>query len=124
MNVLLGTELFYESLRPRPMYCGDSRLLLQNAVFGCVVSASVGGEVRDNSIRCGLIRNSDLNATLKSFRELKSIGDKNENCSSEEDINLEMFKQRVHFKNGRYEVELPWKEDTNELCDNFNLEKR
>ncbi|GFY72245.1 uncharacterized protein LOC102076250 [Trichonephila inaurata madagascariensis] len=42
-----------------------------------------------------------------------------------------MFKQRVHFKNDRYEVELhryevelPWKRDSDELCDNFNLEKR
>ncbi|GFS55145.1 uncharacterized protein LOC102076250 [Trichonephila inaurata madagascariensis] len=35
-----------------------------------------------------------------------------------------MFKQRVHFKNDRYEVELPWKRDSNELSDNFNLEKR
>ncbi|GFX52060.1 reverse transcriptase domain-containing protein [Trichonephila clavipes] len=35
-----------------------------------------------------------------------------------------MFKQRVHFKNGRYEVELPWKRDSNELSDNFSLAKR
>ncbi|GFY49063.1 uncharacterized protein TNIN_487611 [Trichonephila inaurata madagascariensis] len=35
-----------------------------------------------------------------------------------------MFKQRVHFKNDRYEVELPWKRDSDELSDNFNLEKR
>ncbi|GFY47524.1 splicing factor 3B subunit 2 [Trichonephila inaurata madagascariensis] len=35
-----------------------------------------------------------------------------------------MFKQRVHFKNDRYEVELPWKRDSYELSDNFNLEKR
>ncbi|GFS58832.1 splicing factor 3B subunit 2 [Trichonephila inaurata madagascariensis] len=35
-----------------------------------------------------------------------------------------MFKQRVHFKNDRYEVELPRKRDSDELSDNFNLEKR
>ncbi|GFX78354.1 DUF1758 domain-containing protein [Trichonephila clavipes] len=35
-----------------------------------------------------------------------------------------MFKQRVHFKNGRYEVELPWKRDSDELSDNFSLAKR
>ncbi|GFW58727.1 uncharacterized protein TNCV_379101 [Trichonephila clavipes] len=32
--------------------------------------------------------------------------------------------QRVHFKNDRYEVELPWKRDSDELSDNFNLKKR
>ncbi|GFX29976.1 uncharacterized protein TNCV_2616881 [Trichonephila clavipes] len=35
-----------------------------------------------------------------------------------------MFKQRVHFKNDRYEVELPWKRDSDELSGNFNIEKR
>ncbi|GFY13434.1 integrase catalytic domain-containing protein [Trichonephila clavipes] len=123
IDVLLGAEIFYELLRPGQIYCGDSRLRLQNTVFGYVVSGSVGDEVRDNNIHCGLIRDSDLNTTLRSFWELESIGVKNENCSSEEDVSLEMFKQRVHFKNGRYEVELVWKRDSVELSDNFNLEK-
>ncbi|GFX35193.1 DUF1758 domain-containing protein [Trichonephila clavipes] len=124
IDVLLGAEIFYELLRPGQIYCGDSRLLLQNTVFGYVVSGSVGDEVRDNNIHCGLIRDGDLNTTLRSFGELESIGVKNENCSSEEDVSFEMFKQRVHFKNGRYEVELPWKRDSNELSDNFSLAKR
>ncbi|GFY25259.1 integrase catalytic domain-containing protein [Trichonephila clavipes] len=124
IDVLLGAEIFYELLRPGQIYCGDSRLLLQNTVLGYVVSGSVGDEVRDNNIHCGLIRDSDLNTTLRSFWELESIGVKNENCSSEEDVSFEMFKQRVHFKNGRYEVELPWKRDSDELSDNFSLAKR
>ncbi|GFS65475.1 uncharacterized protein TNCV_2468791 [Trichonephila clavipes] len=123
IDVLLGAEIFYELLRPGQIYCGDSRLLLQNTVFGYVVSGSVGDEVRDNNIHCGLIRDGDLNTTLRSFWELESIGVKNENCS-EEDVSFEMFKQRVHFKNGRYEVELPWKRDSNELSDNLSLAKR
>ncbi|GFX37279.1 integrase catalytic domain-containing protein [Trichonephila clavipes] len=123
IDVLLGAEIFYELLRPGQIYCGDSRLLLQNTVFGYVISGSAG-EVRDNNIHCGLIKESDLNTTLRSFGELESIVVKNENCNREEDVSLEMFKQRVHFKNGRYEVELPWKRDSNELCDNFSLAKR
>ncbi|GFY17325.1 DUF1758 domain-containing protein [Trichonephila clavipes] len=124
IDVLLGAEIFYELLRPDKIYCGDSRLLLQNTVFGYVVSGSVGDEVRDNKIHRGLIRDSDLNTTLKSFRELKSIGVKNENFNSEEDVSLGVSKQRVHFKNDRYEVELPWTRDSVDLSDNFNLEKR
>ncbi|GFS49371.1 integrase catalytic domain-containing protein [Trichonephila clavipes] len=61
---------------------------------------------------------------VNDFRELKSIGVKNEKCNSEEDVSLGVFKQRKHFKNDRYEVELPWKRDSVELSDNFNLEKR
>ncbi|GFW56201.1 integrase catalytic domain-containing protein [Trichonephila clavipes] len=92
IDVLLGAEIFYELLRPGQICCGDSRLLLQNTVFGYVVSGSVGDEVRDKKIHCGLIRDSDLNTTLKSFRESKSIGVKNENCNSEEDVSLGVFK--------------------------------
>ncbi|GFW85729.1 uncharacterized protein TNCV_853781 [Trichonephila clavipes] len=61
---VLGAEIFYELLRPGQIYCGDSRLLLQNTVFGYVVSGSVGDEARDNNIHCGLIRDGDLNTTL------------------------------------------------------------
>ncbi|GFT63297.1 DUF1758 domain-containing protein [Trichonephila clavipes] len=81
IDVLVGAEIFYELLTPGQIYCGDSQLLLQNTVFGYVVSGSVGDELRS-------------------------------------------FKQRVHFKNDRFEVELPWKRDSDELSDNFNLEKR
>ncbi|GFW17976.1 DUF1758 domain-containing protein [Trichonephila clavipes] len=78
-----SAEIFYELLRPGQIYFGDSRLLLQNTVFGYVV---VGDEVRDNNIHCGLIRDSGLNTTLRSFWELESIGVKNENCNNEEDV--------------------------------------
>ncbi|GFU98713.1 integrase_H2C2 domain-containing protein [Trichonephila clavipes] len=74
-------------------------VLHQNTVFGYVVSGSAV-EARNNNIHGRLIRDSDLNTTLMSFFELESISVQNENCSSEEDISLEMFKQRVHFKNG------------------------
>ncbi|GFV36807.1 uncharacterized protein TNCV_5010911 [Trichonephila clavipes] len=41
INVLLGAEIFYELLRPGQIYCGDSQLLLQNTVFGYVVSGRI-----------------------------------------------------------------------------------
>ncbi|GFV12330.1 integrase catalytic domain-containing protein [Trichonephila clavipes] len=100
-----------------------NEIKLADYKFNIPVSGSVGDEVRDNNIHCGLIRDSDLNTTLRSFWELESIGVKKENCNSEEDVSLGVFKQRVHFKNGRYEVELAWKRDSVELSDNFNLEK-
>ncbi|XP_055928122.1 uncharacterized protein LOC129959329 [Argiope bruennichi] len=92
-------------------------------MFGYVASGSVDEEV-NNKIHCGLIRDSDLNTTLKTFWELESIGVKDEGITSEEDMNLELFKENICFKNGRYEVGLPWKRDSNELSDNFDLAKR
>ncbi|GFY77576.1 hypothetical protein TNIN_300871 [Trichonephila inaurata madagascariensis] len=72
------------------IYCGDSQLPLQNTVFRPVTSRSAGGELRDNNIHCGLIRDSDLNTALNIFRELESIGVTDKNCSSQEVISLEM----------------------------------
>ncbi|XP_055924458.1 uncharacterized protein LOC129956555 [Argiope bruennichi] len=118
-----SAEILNELLRPGQIYTGDSRLLLQNTVFGYVASGSVDEEV-NNKIHCGLIRDSDLNTTLKTFWELESIGVKDEGITSEEDVNLELFKENICFKNGRYEVGLPWKRDSNELSDNFDLAKR
>ncbi|KAF8796587.1 hypothetical protein HNY73_000946 [Argiope bruennichi] len=40
----VGAEIFYELLRPGQIYTGDSRLLLQNTVFGYVASGSVDEE--------------------------------------------------------------------------------
>lgn len=123
IDILLGAEIFYELLRPGQIYTGDSQILLQNTVFGYVVSGTAR-QKRDDKIHCGLIRDSDLNSTLKSFWELESIGVKEKGIISEEDISLETFKKKLSFKNGRYEVELPWKRDSDELSDNFCLAKR
>ncbi|GFU25745.1 DUF1758 domain-containing protein [Trichonephila clavipes] len=69
------------------------------------------------------LREEDLSDYNK-FKGVKSIGAKNEKCNGKDDVSLGVLKQRVHFKNDRYEVELPWTRDSVELSDNFNLEKR
>ncbi|GFW19915.1 peptidase A2 domain-containing protein [Trichonephila clavipes] len=67
-----------------------------NTVFGYVVSGSVDVE-KDSNIHCGLIRDSDLNTTLRSFWELESIGVKNENCNSEEGVSFKMYSLLKHL---------------------------
>ncbi|GFY33023.1 DUF1758 domain-containing protein [Trichonephila clavipes] len=41
IDMLLGAEIFYELLKPGKFYCDNSHLVLQNTVFGYVVSGSV-----------------------------------------------------------------------------------
>ncbi|GBL74936.1 hypothetical protein AVEN_243757-1 [Araneus ventricosus] len=64
IDMLLGAEIFYELLSPGQIYAQNSQLLLQNTVFGYVVSGSVD-QVAENRVHCGLILDDDLNKTLK-----------------------------------------------------------
>ncbi|GFU55149.1 DUF1758 domain-containing protein [Trichonephila clavipes] len=41
IDMLLGAKIFYELLKPGKFYCDNSHLVLQNTVFGYVVSGSV-----------------------------------------------------------------------------------
>ncbi|GFX66785.1 integrase catalytic domain-containing protein [Trichonephila clavipes] len=70
IDMLLGAEIFYELLKPGKFYCDNSHLVLQNTVFGYVVSGSVD-QVTENRVHCGLIVDDDLNKTLKNSGKLR-----------------------------------------------------
>ncbi|GFX16736.1 rac GTPase-activating protein 1 [Trichonephila clavipes] len=74
IDMLLGAEIFYELLKPGKFYCDNSHLVLQNTVFGYVVSGSVDHthtQVTENRVHCGLIVDDDLNKTLKNSGKLR-----------------------------------------------------
>ncbi|GFV20594.1 integrase catalytic domain-containing protein [Trichonephila clavipes] len=72
IDMLLGAEIFYELLKPGKFYCYNSYLVLQNTVFGYVVSGIVD-QVTENRVHCGLIVDDDLNKTLKKFWEIEGV---------------------------------------------------
>ncbi|GFT02753.1 integrase catalytic domain-containing protein [Trichonephila clavipes] len=76
IDMLLDAEIFYELLKPGKFYCDNSHLVLQNTVFGYVVSGSVDHthtQVTENRVHCGLIVDDDLNKTLKKFWEIEGV---------------------------------------------------
>ncbi|GFU49126.1 integrase catalytic domain-containing protein [Trichonephila clavipes] len=72
IDMLLCAEIFYELLKPGKFYCDNSHLVLQNTVFGYVVSGSVD-QVTENRVHCGLIVDDLLNKTLKKFWEIEGV---------------------------------------------------
>ncbi len=60
-----------------------------------------------------------MNQTLQQFWNLESLG-----IRSDEPNTLEKFDDTIAFKNGHYEVSLPWKETHRCLPDNYELSKR
>ena len=60
-----------------------------------------------------------LSSLLKKFWELESLGIKQEEPSVHED-----FKKTIKFKNGRYEVSLPWRSTQARLPSNIDLARQ
>ena len=58
----------------------------------------------------------DLNGTLKMFWDLESLGVKHDEPSVFQD-----FQEDITFRDGRYEVLLPWKKSHRTLLDHYDL---
>ena len=60
-----------------------------------------------------------MDSTLRIFWELKSLGINNNNSSVQED-----FDRKIMFKDGQYQLVLPWKESRDALPDNYQLSRK
>ncbi|GFS58951.1 DUF1758 domain-containing protein [Trichonephila clavipes] len=110
IDMLLGAEIFYELLKPGKFYCDNSHLVLQNTVFGYVVSGSVD-QVTENRVHCGLIVDDDLNKTLKKFWEIEGV-----HIEPKVDTEVSLCEdhfERTHRRNceGRYVVSMALNKD-------------
>ncbi|GFW11813.1 DUF1758 domain-containing protein [Trichonephila clavipes] len=110
IDMLLGAEIFYDLLKPGKFYCDNSHLVLQNTVFGYVVSRSVG-QVTENRVHCGLIVDNDLNKTLKKFWEIEGV-----HIEHKVDTEVSLCEDhfvRTHRRNceGRYVVSMALNKD-------------
>ncbi|GFW39131.1 integrase catalytic domain-containing protein [Trichonephila clavipes] len=112
IDMLLGAEIFYELLKPGKFYCDNSHLVLQNTVFGYVVSGSVDHtQVTENRVHCGLIFDDDLNETLKKFWEIEGV-----HIEPKVDTEVSLCEDhfvRTHRRNceGRYVVSMALNKD-------------
>ncbi|GFU28900.1 integrase catalytic domain-containing protein [Trichonephila clavipes] len=112
IDMLLGAEIFYELLKPGKFYCDNSYLVLQNTVFGYVVSGSVDHtQVTENRVHCGLIVDDDLNKTLKKFWEIEGVHIEPK-VDTEVSLSEDHF-VRTHRRNceGRYVVSMALNKD-------------
>ena len=71
-------------------------------------------------LNVGTVTQSDVNKglqqQLRAFWELESIGI----CHDESSVS-QRFEGSINFKNGRYEVTLPWKDPEQSLLDNYQI---
>ncbi|GFT68058.1 integrase catalytic domain-containing protein [Trichonephila clavipes] len=123
IDILLGGEIFYELLKSKQIKLHDNSIILQDSVFGYIVTGSIQNEP-SNYYFCNFIQDQ-VDRNLTKFWDLEAIGIKAESSCDPDDQAMQHFKSSVRFNGGRYEVGFPWKSHTQELNDNFSVaEKR
>lgn len=121
IHLLLGSEIFFDLIRSGQIYVPNSNLILQNSAFGYLVSGSIEDLPNDNQLaHCGLVC-ENVEAQLKQFFDLESIGIRDDPNCYDEDKALEIFNKTVDFRDNRYVVSLPWRKNWEQLEDNFSV---
>ncbi|GFW04255.1 DUF1758 domain-containing protein [Trichonephila clavipes] len=116
IDVLIGSELFFEILNPEQHYFQEGNVILQNTKFGYLVTGTLPQS--QQQANCCLMSEPSVDITVKKFFELESLPDDSKEITKcEEEIYCE-----EHFvctykrdKTGRFIVRLPIKENAETL---------
>ena len=125
IDVLIGSDQYWQLVTGH-IRRGSSGPIAVSTKLGWVLSGPVASTVHNASSTClvthtlrvdGFTQDSEvLEDRLKSFWELESFGISKSDCSV-----YDKFGSSIRFVEGRYEVELPWKEAHLALPDNYHL---
>ena len=116
VDILIGLDRYWDFMREGIIKRPEG-IVAQETVFGWVLSGSwqAKGNRTLSSVSHQLCCLSDVpDSTLRNFWELETIGIGSEEGSADiahGDPVLRKFNNTVEFKEGRYEVSLPWKEN-------------
>ncbi|GFT34798.1 integrase catalytic domain-containing protein [Trichonephila clavipes] len=115
IDILIGSELFFEILNPEQHYLQEGNVILQNTKFGYLVTGTLPQSQQAN---CCLISEPSLDITVKKFFELESLPhDSKEITKSEEGIYCEEHFVSTYKRDetGRFIVRFPLKENAETL---------
>jgi len=124
VDLLIGADYYWELATGRVSRGQDGPIAVETKL-GWVLS----GPVPDAEASCSFLTTHvlrvdshdevSLNDTLRAFWELESLG------ISESDRTVHQeFEENISFKDGRYEVGLPWKKPHPILPDNYEVSQR
>ena len=118
VDLLLGAPIFFELLKSGQIFPPKSELVFQNTVFGYVASGRVN-VAKEAKLHCGLVREENLNLTLQKFWEIEEVEPQVNILKGKEHQICEDHFQKTHQRkdDGRYIVEMPFKEDPSTLGD-------
>ena len=125
VDVLIGSDYYWEFTTGN-IRRGDNGPVAIRTTLGWVLSSAVPTSTDrvspvnfliTHALSVGAPTNTEnLDEVLRSFWNLESLGIK-----SVEETVLDEFSQTIRFKDGRYQVALPWKDPHPPLPDNYEL---
>ena len=127
VDVLIGSDFYWEFVTGETIRGHGGPVALETTL-GWVLSGPAGmtGQhsavslITTHTLRVEGVTNKELDATLRSFWELESLGIQSPN----NDPVFDQFSSTVQMKGGRYEVSLPWREYHDPLPNNYNLSRK
>ncbi len=141
IDVLIGLDYFHDIIDPQRLQVGEG-LYLQGSKFGWMLSGCIQSENPNNEEHVMLIISEERRnvgnelavlhhkeyerdpdkVNLENLFSLDSVGIMDSPYTSDDDVVLQKYNESVSFENGRYQVDLPKKEEMiPHLPDNYEL---
>ncbi|XP_066958650.1 uncharacterized protein [Macrobrachium rosenbergii] len=118
VDMLIGLDLYWKLMLPNKIVCHEG-LVAQETVFGWVLSGSSIRSKDNCDVGVQLLTFSNFQEdSLSNFWDLESVGIQAQEPRSDAikpDPILVQFEKLVSYKEGRYEVALPWKSESVKL---------
>ena len=128
IDLLIGSDFYWEFVTGETVRGSEGPVAIKTTL-GWVLSGPTGvaeprksvvSLVNAHTLRVEGITNNELDETLRAFWELESLGIER----VPNDPASDHFSSTLQRRGERYEVSLPWREQHDNLPDNYNLSRR
>ena len=122
IDILIGVDWYWHLVSGESKSLSES-LTAQRTIFGWMISGMIENNANKSKLMTHNLLCLDMNESLAhKFWDLESIGIK-PNEEPTEDAVLNKFDENIKYQEGRYVVELPWKDDkiSEKIVNNYKL---
>lgn len=126
LSVLIGADYYWKMVSGRVERLSGPLVAIET-IFGWTVQGPVAMSSMSEAscMKICTEESMQVSSQLQAFWEIESLGISCKGEERAEDTEAqEHFNRSVSYKEGRYEVKLPWREDTTELQQSENCPKK